>query len=207
MPTTASLLLMCAPAGKGNCTVIAYEQCMLLQIGSAEQYAQAGDVILSPEVAAVAAGLCTVDALESNDARLVSMSQQAVVSACASVCSCITLHSMLMQKSMFNACLVSGMCVNFACSLHICTALCSFVMMQVCPGMKLLSVHETERLLHQVLCKWVRKLSAHTICRASITPSLSLDTIQGCIYTGCPAPDLGVHMHMLTYQLKLVLVR
>ncbi len=140
MPTTASLLLMCAPAGKGNCTVIAYEQCMLLQIGSAEQYAQAGDVILSPEVAAVAAGLCTVDALESNDARLVSMSQQAVVSACASVCSCITLHSMLMQKSMFNACLVSGMCVNFACSLHICTALCSFVMMQVSPGMKLLSV-------------------------------------------------------------------
>ncbi|KAL0052814.1 hypothetical protein WJX82_008196 [Trebouxia sp. C0006] len=50
----------------------------IAQIGSAEQYAQAGDVILSPEVAAVAAGLCTVDALESNDARLVSMSQQAV---------------------------------------------------------------------------------------------------------------------------------
>jgi len=123
MPTTASLLLMCAPAGKGNCTVIAYEQCMLLQIGSAEQYAQAGDVILSPEVAAVAAGLCTVDALESNDARLVSMSQQAVVSACASVCSCITLHSMLMQKSM----------VQFlSCEWHVCK-FCMFFAHLYCP--------------------------------------------------------------------------
>ena len=53
----------------------------MLQIGSAEQYAQAGDVILSPEVAAVAAGHCTVDPLESNNSRLVSMSEQAVVSA------------------------------------------------------------------------------------------------------------------------------
>ncbi len=130
----ASLLLKCAPAGKGNCTVVASEQCMLLQIGSAEQYAQAGDVILSPEVAAVAAGLCTVDALESNDARLVSMSQQAVVSACASVRNCIALHSMLMQKAWFNACLVSGICVKFACSLRVYTALCSFLIMQVSPG-------------------------------------------------------------------------
>ena len=79
--------------------MVTNKSCLLLQIGSAEQYAQAGDVILSPEVAAVAAGLCTVDALESNDARLVSMSQQAVVSACASVRNCIALHSMLVQKA------------------------------------------------------------------------------------------------------------
>ena len=53
---------------------------MCLQIGSAEQYAQAGDVILSPEVAAVTAGHCTCDQLESNNARLVSMAEPAVVS-------------------------------------------------------------------------------------------------------------------------------
>lgn len=51
-----------------------------LQIGSAEQYAQAGDVILSPEVAGVTAGHCTVTPLEGNNARLVSMSHSAVVS-------------------------------------------------------------------------------------------------------------------------------
>ena len=117
--TKASLLKVCASAGKSSCIAITDENFMLLQIGSAEQYAQAGDVILSPEVAAVAAGLCTVDALESNDARLVSMSQQAVVSACASVCSCIALHRMLMQTAWCNDCLVSGICVKFACSLHL----------------------------------------------------------------------------------------
>ena len=51
-----------------------------LQIGAAEQYAQAGDVILSPEVTKVTAGHCTVDALESDNSRLVCMSQQEVVS-------------------------------------------------------------------------------------------------------------------------------
>ena len=132
--------------------LITNEHCMLLQSGSAEQYAQAGDVILSPEVAAVAAGLCTVDALESNDARLVSMSQQAVVSACACVCSCIVLHSMLMQKAWFNACLVCSICAKFACLLHICTTPCSFLTMQASPGMKLLSVHGRECFLHQMLC-------------------------------------------------------
>ena len=50
-----------------------------LQIGSAEQYAQAGDVILSPEVTGVVAGHCTVDTLQNDNSRLVSMSQQEVV--------------------------------------------------------------------------------------------------------------------------------
>ncbi len=138
--------------------MITNKSCLLLQIGSAEQYAQAGDVILSPEVAAVAAGLCTVDPLESNDARLVSMSQQAVVSARASVHNCNALHSMLVQKARFNACLVSGICVqvDFACPLRVCPALCSFLIMQVSPGMKLLSVLETEWVLHQLMCKRVQ---------------------------------------------------
>lgn len=52
---------------------------MSLQIASAEQYAQAGDVILSPEVAGVTRGLCAVDPLEGNNARLVSMSESLVV--------------------------------------------------------------------------------------------------------------------------------
>jgi hypothetical protein len=121
-PINASLLMVCASAGKGNCTVITSKHCMLLQIGSAEQYAQAGDVILSPEVAAVAAGLCTVDALESNDARLVSMSQQAVVSACASFCSCIALRTMLMQQALFNACLVCGMRLYIHCTFALLSA-------------------------------------------------------------------------------------
>lgn len=55
-------------------------QCWAMQIGSAEQYAQAGDVILSPEVAEVTAGHCSVTPLEGNNARLVSMSKSAVVS-------------------------------------------------------------------------------------------------------------------------------
>ncbi|KAL3159729.1 hypothetical protein ABBQ38_010135 [Trebouxia sp. C0009 RCD-2024] len=50
----------------------------IAQIGSAEQYAQAGDVILSPEVAEVTAGHCSVTPLEGNNARLVSMSKSAV---------------------------------------------------------------------------------------------------------------------------------
>ena len=54
---------------------------MILQIASAEQYAQAGDVILSPEVAGVTRGLCSVDPLEGNNARLVSMSESLVVNA------------------------------------------------------------------------------------------------------------------------------
>lgn len=52
----------------------------MLQIGSAEQYAQAGDVILSPEVAGVTDGHCSVTPLEGNNARLVSMSKSAFVS-------------------------------------------------------------------------------------------------------------------------------
>lgn len=55
-------------------------QLAALQIGSAEQFAQAGDVILSPEVTSVTAGHCSVDPLEGNNSRLVSMSQQEVVS-------------------------------------------------------------------------------------------------------------------------------
>lgn len=51
-----------------------------LQIASAEQYAQAGDVILSPEVAGVTRGLCSLDPLEGNNARLVSMSDSLAVS-------------------------------------------------------------------------------------------------------------------------------
>ena len=57
-----------------------HNQAMGVQIGSAEQYAQAGDVILSPEVAGVTAGHCSVTPLEGNNARLVSMSKSAVVS-------------------------------------------------------------------------------------------------------------------------------
>ena len=56
-----------------------------MQIGSAEQYAQAGDVILSPEVAEVTADHCSVTPLEGNNARLVSMSKSAVVSGVLSV--------------------------------------------------------------------------------------------------------------------------
>lgn len=73
-----------------------------LQIGSAEQYAQAGDVILSPEVAGVTAGHCTVTPLEGNNARLVSMSKSAVVSGgcpdlamCSLYCQVLHAHTCL----------------------------------------------------------------------------------------------------------------
>lgn len=63
-----------------------------MQIGSAEQYAQAGDVILSPEVAGVTAGHCSVTPLEGNNARLVSMSKSAVVSVTPSLDLCHRLY-------------------------------------------------------------------------------------------------------------------
>ena len=73
-----------------------------LQIGSAEQYAQAGDVILSPEVAGVTAGHCTTTPLEGNNARLVSMSKSAVVSGicpdlpmCSWCCHVLHAHTLL----------------------------------------------------------------------------------------------------------------
>ena len=73
-----------------------------MQIGSAEQYAQAGDVILSPEVAGVTVGHCTVTPLEGNNARLVSMSKSAIVSGtfpdpamCSLCCQVLHVHNWL----------------------------------------------------------------------------------------------------------------
>lgn len=69
----------------------------MLQIASAEQYAQAGDVILSPEVAGVTRGLCSVDPLEGNNARLVSMSESLVVSSNWHSHTCISICAVFLQ--------------------------------------------------------------------------------------------------------------
>lgn len=83
-------------------------KCWGLQIGSAEQYAQAGDVILSPEVAGVTAGHCTVTPLEGNNARLVSMSKSAVVSQ--ALYHLLTAHCIVFASSAMPLCAHISLC-------------------------------------------------------------------------------------------------
>ena len=53
-----------------------------LQIATAEEFANAGDVIMSPEVARTLLNHCEVELLERDNARLISMHTTAEVRAC-----------------------------------------------------------------------------------------------------------------------------
>ena len=63
---------MCSPADPQSC----------LQIATAEEFANAGDVIMSPEVARTLLNHCEVELLERDNARLISMHTTAEVLTC-----------------------------------------------------------------------------------------------------------------------------
>ena len=64
----------------GVCSLADHHCC--LQIATAEEFANAGDVIMSPEVARTLLNHCEVELLERDNARLISMHTTAEVLTC-----------------------------------------------------------------------------------------------------------------------------
>lgn len=142
---------------------------VLLQIASAEQCAQAGDVILSPEVAGVTRGLCSVDPLEGNNARLVSMSESLVVSSGLCMRLCSALH-----------------CPELPCTaLHCPTLHCPALHCPTlpCPAVHFPALHSAWPLYHILLAE---------ICHAFALPYMF------CLYVQAASPTVPCDADFLT---------